>query len=220
MKKLLAALVCLGIAGVGRGEEAEVPAKPNVEAEKPNVEAAKPVEQPAVKPAEKPPEKAAPKFIIILPEQVDNVWYWTAYTTEQQHIVQSAVEGAFVDAGLDVIDVGTLKLSGEGKLNALLNPSVAAEKAREAGATYVIVGTATAVQGGESTALGIQVARSVATLSAKIVRVRDGKILAVKEAEANEGAQATRAAGQAALKTAGKALAQDLVSAAKKIAAE
>lgn len=165
-------------------------------------------------------EKPAAKYIVFLPEQVDGVWYWGYFTAESQHIVQSAVEKAFVDAGLDVIDLATLKDFGsKGKLESLLNPSDAAEKAREAGATFVIVGNATAVHGGTSQAYGVPVARAVANLTAKIVRASDGKVLAVKEAEANEGGQSVRSAGQAALKKAGKDLASDLVKAAKKAAA-
>ena len=171
-------------------------------------------------PAKVEAEKPAAKYIVFLPEQVDGVWYWGYFTTESQHIVQSAVEKAFVDAGLDVIDLATLKDFGsKGKLESLLNPAEAAEKAREAGATFVIVGNATAVHGGTSQAYGVPVARAVANLTAKIVRASDGKVLAVKEAEANEGGQSVRSAGQAALKKAGKDLASDLVKAAKKAAA-
>lgn len=165
-------------------------------------------------------EKPAAKFIVLLPEQVDGIWYWSFYTTESQHIVQSAVEKALVDAGLDVIDLATLKNFGRsGSLESLLNPATAAEKAREAGATFVITGNATAVHGGTSQAYGVPVARSVATLTAKLVRASDGKVLAVKESEANEGAQSVRSAGQAALKKAGKDLAAELVKAAKKATA-
>ena len=199
MKTLVAALVGMGLAAVGwAAEEAATNAAP------PKAEA----------------EKAAAKFVVILPEQLDGVWYWTYFTTEQQHIVQSAVEKALVDAGLDVVDLGALKLGGGDSLQGLLNPATAAGKAKEAGAAYVIVGSATAVPAGSSTAYGVPVARATASLTAKIVRAGDGKILAVKEAEANEGGQAMRGAGQAALKKAGRDLASALAEAAKKIAAE
>ena len=74
--------------------------------------------------------------------------------------------------------------------------------ANDAGAAYVIVGTATAVPAGSGSAYGVPVIRATANLKAKIVRASDGKVLAVKEAEANEGGQALRGAGQAALKKA------------------
>ena len=205
MKKLFLAMACFAIGSLVYAEESVVSAPVKVEADKP---------------ADKPAEKIAPKFIIILPEQVDNVWYWTAYTTEQQHIVQSAVEKAFVDAELDVIDVSTLKLKAEGALDALMNTTTATDKAREAGATYLITGKATAVAGGSTVAYGVPVTRSVASISAKIVRVKDGKVLAIKSAEANDGGQSSAAAGQAALKKAAGDFADELVSAAKKIAAQ
>ena len=199
MKNLILALVCFGLVAMARAEDAA----PKVEADKP---------------AEKPAAKAAAKFIVILPEQVDGEWYWSYYTADSQHIVQSAVEKELVNAGLDVIDVATLKLKGEGNVEALLNPTAAAEKAKEAGAAYVIVGNATAVHGGTSVAYGLSVVRMAANLTAKIVRASDGKVLAVKDAEATEGGQGARAAGQAALKKAGADLAEDLAKAAKKIA--
>lgn len=209
MKTVLFALALMSFGMFVRAEDAVAT---NVTVEK--VAADKPTD---AKPAE---AKVAPKFIVILPEQLDGVWYWTFYTTEQQHIVQSAVERAFVDAGLDVIDVSVLKLKGEGNIESLLNPTEAADKAKQAGATYVIVGSATAVLGGTTKAYGVTVTRSSASLTAKIVRASDGKVIAVKEAEANEGGQAVRSAGQAALKTAGKELAEELVTAAKKIAGQ
>ncbi len=167
-----------------------------------------------------PVVKGPPKFLVILPEQVDGVWYWNYFTTEQQHIVQSSVEKALVDAGLEVVDIGTLQMKNDGSLENLLAPSAAAEKAKQAGAAYVIVGSATAVHGGTSVAYGITVVRMSASITAKIVRASDGKVLAVKEAEALEGGQGARAAGQAALKKAVPDLAEALVIAAKKIAEE
>ena len=206
MKKYIAMLMCLAFAAA-RAEDAA-----------PKVEADKPAAPPAAAPAEKPAPKPAPKFLVILPEEVDGIWYWSYFTTESEHIVQSAVEKGLVEAGLDVIDLSTLKMKSDGSLDALMNTSSAAEKAKEAGAAYVIVGKATAVNGGTSVAYGVPVARASATLTAKIVRVSDGKVLAVKDADATDGGQSIRVAGQSALKKAGSDLADALVSAAKKIA--
>lgn len=210
MKKLMLMLVVAGLSLAGRAQDfSKLEAELSVE---------KPAEKTAEKPAEKPAEQAAPKFLVILPEEVDGIWYWSYFTTESQHIVQSAVEKKLVDAGLDVVDLSTLKMNKNGSLDALMGTSGAVAQAKEAGAAYVIVGKATAVNGGTSVAYGLTVTRMAANLTAKIVRVSDGKVLKVVEASANEGGQGMRAAGQAALKKAGASLASDLVKSARKLA--
>lgn len=161
-------------------------------------------------------EKPAAKVIVLLPEQVDGVWFWSYYTTESQHIVQSAIEKALIAQGLDVIDLATVKQFGtSGSINDLIQPSGAATKAREAGAAFVITGSATAVHAGQSVAYGATTARSQAEIRAKLVRVSDGKVIAMEEASALEGGMAARMAGQEALKKAVKQIATRIAKATK-----
>lgn len=214
MKKMLLAMLVLGVAGALRAQDFSK-LEAELAVEKP---AEKSADKPAEKPTEKPAEQATPKFLVILPEEVDGVWYWSYFTTESQHIVQSAVEKKLVDAGLDVVDLSTLKMNKNGSLDSLMGTAGAVAQAKEAGAAYVIVGKATAVNGGTSVAYGVTVTRMAANLTAKIVRVSDGKVLKVVEASANEGGQGMRAAGQSALKKAGADLSSELVRAARKIA--
>lgn len=196
MKHILFGLLMFGAVALVRAEDAattNAAAAPAVEAEKP-----------------------AAKVIVLLPEQMDGIWYWSYYTTESQHIVQSAIEKALISEGLDVIDLATVKQFGSsGTINDLLQPAGAANKAREAGATFVITGSATAVHAGQSTAYGATVARSQAEIRVKIVRVSDGKVLAMEEASALEGGMATRMAGQEALKKAVKQIATKIAKATK-----
>ncbi|MDA0578404.1 MAG: hypothetical protein O3B24_09930 [Verrucomicrobia bacterium] len=161
---------------------------------------------------------SAPTFVVFLPEQVDSEWLWFRATDASQHIVQSAVEKTLIRAGFDVIDLGTIqRLKDGGSIQDLTSVSDARAAAQMVNATYAIVGTATAVRGGQSSAYGVNVARSNAEISAKILRVADGKILAIEDASAQAGGQAARAAGQAALKDAAALLARKLATAAKRI---
>lgn len=170
-----------------------------------------------VEPAEDTPVRAL-KIVVLLPEQVDRQWFWFHYTEEAQHIVQSAVEKALVDVGMEVIDVAGLDTAGS--INDIMSKDTAVQKAAEIGAEYAVLGTAIADKKSEGVAYGVTVVRASATITARIVRVADGRILAVEEAGAEEGGQALRAAGREALTKAGRDIARKLARAAQKIAAE
>lgn len=182
-------------------EESQI-AVPMAEPEAPAVEA-------------EPEQKGPPKFIVLLPEQIDREWFWFYYTEEAQHIVQSAVEKALIDAGFDVIYVTSMDASGS--INDVISKDAAVRKAASMGADYAIVGTAIADKKSEGTAYGVTVIRATATITARIIRVKDGKILAVEEATAEEGGQALKSASRDALKKAGRDIARKLARAAQRI---
>ena len=167
---------------------------------------------PAETPAAVEPTKAS-RFVVILPERIDNIWFWFYYTDESEHVVQSAVEKAMVRAGLDVVDISAAGVFGEGTIEAVLGKDTAVAKARQLGADYVILGSATASKASEGVAYNVTVIRASASVTAKIVRVSDGKIMAVVDASAMEGGQAVMAAGREALKKAGKSIGDQLVGA-------
>ncbi|HPG00943.1 MAG TPA: hypothetical protein PLE77_12830 [Kiritimatiellia bacterium] len=194
----------------------EMPAMPEMEptTDVPAAEAA--IETAPAMPDEAPaaaePAKA-PRFVVILPERIDNIWFWFYVTDESEHVVQSAVEKALVRAGIDVVDISAADVFGGETIEALLGKDTAVAKARQLGADYVILGTATASKASEGVAYGVTVIRAGANITAKIVRVSDGKIMAVVDASAQEGGQAVMAAGREALKKAGKNIGDQLVGA-------
>jgi hypothetical protein len=161
-----------------------------------------------------PEEPAAPRIMVILPEQIDAEWFWYYYTDVSQHIVQAAVEKKLIRAGFDVIDLMTLDMfHGQGDLNRLWDRDYSVEQARTAGADYLILGRATATQMSHDVAYGVNVFRSSAEITARLVRIADGRILAVEDASATAGGQAQRTAGRDALKDAAKKIARRLVNA-------
>jgi hypothetical protein len=173
---------------------------------------------PAVEATANPEPAPAAKFVVFLPEQVDAEWFWYYYSDTSQHIVQSAVEKALINAGFDVIDIGSVKNLQVGwSIQKIASTDGAKEAAREAGATYAVVGSATAVKASEGAAYGVNVFRSNAEITAKIIRVSDGKILAMEDAGAQKGGQAQQSAGQEALKDAGGAIARKIAAAAKRV---
>lgn len=167
--------------------------------------------------AEEPAPAPAAKFVVLLPEQIDHQWFWFYYTEEAQHIVQSAVEKALIDAGLDVMDLSAMDAAGS--INDVISKDAAVGKAASMGADYAIIGTAIADKTSEGRAYGVNVIRASATITARIIRVKDGKIMAVEEAAAEEGGQALKGASRDALKKAGRDIARKLARAAQGVAA-
>ncbi|MDD2237784.1 MAG: hypothetical protein PHP44_12735 [Kiritimatiellae bacterium] len=162
-------------------------------------------------------EPAEPRFLVIIPEQIDTEWFWYYYTEVSQNIVQAAVEKALVKQGLDVVDLATVSMFGQpGSVEDVLNKTGALNAAQASGATYLILGKATAVMQGRSVAYGLEVIRSKAQASVKIIRVADGKVLDMEDAEAEEGGQVQKATGLAALKAVGKDLGKRVARAAEK----
>ena len=221
MKKLLVLLASLTVASFAFAQEEAATVEtldqaPVVSAE-PAVEATAPVED-ITPPAAEEPAAPAPKFVVFLPEQVDSEWFWYYYSDTAQHIVQSAVEKALINAGFDVIDIGTIKgLADRGSIEQIITPSEAARQAQANGATYAIVGQATAMKASSSVAYGVNVVRSQAEITVKIIRATDGKVLAVEDATAQTGGQSQRVAGQEALKEASKSLSKKIVAAVRKV---
>lgn len=191
-------------------EVAVEPPAPDIVLESP------PAEAPAAVPeAPAPAPAATAKFVVFLPERIDTSWFWFYYTEEVQHIVQSAVEKALISSGLEVIDVGTGTFESSGNIDQVTSKDLAVSRAKQMGAAYVIVGTATADKGSSSTAYGVNVVRASADITARLVRVSDGKILAVEDASAAAGGEALRTAGKEALKVAGADIARKLAAAAR-----
>jgi hypothetical protein len=158
-------------------------------------------------------EEATPKFVVFLPEQIDMVWYWYFYTEEQQHIVQSAVEKALMKCNYEVIDLSLADLfTDSGSIAEVTSPREAVKKAAQLGATYAIIGKASATMTSRDVAYGVNVVRSSAEAEAKVIRVSDGKVMALEEASSQGGGQAQKAAAQGALKEAGARLGSKLCS--------
>jgi len=190
-------------------------------AEVPETDAVQPVEEVVVEETalvEEEAEPQVPRVMVILPEQIDTEWYWYYYTEVSQNIVQAAVEKALVRAGIDVIDLKTITMfNDQGDINHLWDKNFTVNKAKEAGATYIILGRATATKMSHDVAYGVNVFRSSTEITARLVRVSDGKILAVEDASATAGGQGQKAAGQDALKTAGKDIARKLTREVEKV---
>ncbi|MBU1694369.1 MAG: hypothetical protein KJ726_09530 [Verrucomicrobia bacterium] len=169
------------------------------------------------------PQAAMPSatqtFAVFLPERIERVWFWYAYTEEIQHIVQSAVEKALLNAGLQVVDVSSMTLPEQGDLNQVMSPQQVVRWGAAAGASYIIMGTATADPQSEGTAYGQRVVRATANISARIIRVSDSRIMSVQDATALMGGQALPAASREALKKAGEDIGRKLARAAKSLTA-
>ncbi len=215
MKRSLLALFLISVTTAAvYADEAVIDSKPAVATE-PALEAA------TDNMINSPKETPAPKFVVLLPERVDTEWFWSFYADNtSQHIVQSAVEKSLINNGFDVIDLGSIqKLKQEGSIEDITSTENARQIGKDAGATYAVVGTATAVKASEGQAYGVNVYRSNAEITAKLIRVEDGKVIAVEDASAQKGGQAARAAGQEALKDAGAQIARKITALAKKTTA-
>lgn len=171
------------------------------------------VAQEAEAPVEEPATPAAPaaSVVVFVPERIDQEWFWYYFTAEAQHVVQSAIERALIDAGVTVLDISTQPLSGS--MDDVLSPDQARALAQKMGAEYMIWGKAIADKKSDSTAYGVRVIRATATITARLIRVSDGRVLASEEVTAEEGGQALRAAGREALKKAGQQIARKLAKA-------
>ena len=160
-----------------------------------------------------------PAFAVFLPERIERAWYWYTYTEEIQHIVQSAVEKALLNAGLQVVDISSMALPEQGELTQVMSPPQVVRWAAAAGVSYVIMGTATADPQSEGTAYGQRVVRATANISARIIRVSDSRIMGVQDATALMGGQALGAAAREALKKAGEDIGRKLARSAKSLTA-
>lgn len=162
-------------------------------------------------------ESGAPTFAVFLPERIERVWYWYAYTEETQHIVQSAVEKALINAGLEVVDISSMPLPEQGDLTQVMSAPQVVRWGAAAHADYIIMGTATADPQSEGVAYGQKVVRSTATISARIIRVSDSRIVGVQDASALMGGQALAAAAREALKKGGEDIGRKLARSAKNL---
>lgn len=169
--------------------------------------------------SEKTQETPSAKIAVIAPEQIGNEWFWFAWGGGRQHIVQTAVEKALINAGFNVVNVKTLS-DGDNNLDKLIASKSATSEAKRLGADYVIAGKATAERASEGEAYGVRVVRADATITLRLIRVADGKVLAVEEATAQEGGQALRAAGQKALRKAAKNISGAMVKAVREATGE
>lgn len=224
MRKMALLVTALLLSGTMLFAQEPAPAAPDVQTEEALTQPpapemsleSVPAETPAALPETAPAAPAATaKFVVFLPERIDTSWFWFYYTEEVQHIVQSAVEKALISAGLEVVDVGTGTFESSGNIDQVTSKDLAVSRAKQMGAAYVIVGTATADKGSSSTAYGVNVVRASADITARLVRVSDGKILAVEDASAAAGGEALRTAGKEALKVAGADIARKLAAAAR-----
>ncbi len=154
---------------------------------------------------------AAASVVVLLPERIEQDWYWYFFSTEAQHVVQSAVEKSLIGAGINVLDISSRPPSAG--MDALLAPDQARALAQQMGAEYMIWGKAIADKKSEGEAYGVRVVRVTATVTARLIRVSDGRVLASEEATAEEGGQALRAAAREALKKAGGQIARKMAKA-------
>jgi len=171
-------------------------------------------------PPTEPAAPAAPAFVVVIPEQIDNDWFWMMFGGRSQNIVQNAIEKALIRAGLDVVDLAAVQelpsVGNDPSTAQSLNYALSV--GRQVNADYVISGMATAVKSSEGTAYNVNVVRTQAEINAKIVRIHDGKIMAIEDASALDGGQSSQAAGQNALKKAGTVIASKLAREAREIA--
>ncbi|MBP7830502.1 MAG: hypothetical protein KA248_11345 [Kiritimatiellae bacterium] len=201
---------------VDSGFPAEAPAEEAMT--EPAAEESAPAAEPEPAAVPEDTSSGAPKFAVFLPERIERVWYWYAYTEEIQHIVQSAVEKALLNAGLEVVDISSLSLPEQGDLNQVMSAPQVVRWAAAARVDYIIMGTATADPQSEGTAYGQRVVRSTANISARIIRVSDARIVAVQDATALMGGQALAAAAREALKKGGEDIGRKLARSAKSLA--
>lgn len=158
-----------------------------------------------------PTPENVPSVVVFLPERIDQEWFWYYFTSESQHVVQSVVEKALLDAGFTVLDISSQPPSGT--LDTVLSPDQARELAQKMGAQYMIWGKAIGDKKSDSMAYGVRVVRATATITARLVRVSDGRVLASEETSAEEGGQALRAAARDALKKAAQSMARKMTKA-------
>jgi hypothetical protein len=166
-------------------------------------------------PTESPAANNAPTVAVLLPERIDQEWFWYYFTGESAHIVQSIMEKALLDAGVVVLDVSSQPLTGS--LDSILSPDQARALAQKMGAEYMIWGQAIADKKSDSMAYGVRVVRASATITAKLIRVSDGRVMASEEISAEEGGQALRAAGREALKKAAKTISRKMIQAVQQM---
>lgn len=151
----------------------------------------------------------APTFVVFVPEQIDQAWYWYYFTEEQQGIVQAEIEKTLIRSGYDVIDLAVADIfSDAGRIEDVLSPRDALLKAKALNATYALIGKGSAVMQSAGRAYNVTVVRSSASVTVKLYRVSDGKVLAIEQVDAVEGGQAQKDAAQKALKTAGARIAK------------
>ncbi len=150
-------------------------------------------------------EMGSSKFVVIIPERIDQFWYWNYYTEEVQHIVQSEVEKALIRKNVEIIDLTLADIfQKQASVSEFLTPQFSRSIAKKLGASFLITGKAIATKVSHSVAYGINVYRSSADIMAKVVRVRDGKVMSVVDAEAKAGGESHLRASRDALKEAGK----------------
>ncbi len=156
------------------------------------------------------------KFVVIIPERIDRLWYWHYYTDTAQYLVQSEVEKALIRNNVEIIDLTLVDVfQRRVRFSEFLTPQFTRSKAKELGASFLITGKAIATKISHNVAYGINVYRSSADITAKVVRVRDGKIMAVVDAEAKAGGESLLGASRDALKEAGKAIGLKLADVVK-----
>lgn len=158
-------------------------------------------------------DASEPRIAVIVPERIDVEWYWYHYTTESQHVVQSAIESALLSKGFDLVDVTALStLAGPEGLRQVTNQAASKKLAAELGATHLVTGTASASQAGASTAYGVGIHRYTADVALRVVQIADGKVITTAEATETLGAEARRAAARKALKEAGRKAARSIAA--------
>lgn len=156
--------------------------------------------------------------VVMIPEKIDQQWFWMLYTETSQYFVQTAVEKALLRADVDILDASTApSLKDTASLNTINSPAFARSIAEELGAKYVITGEATATHLSHDRAYGLNVFRSSASAMARIIRVSDGKMMALVDTEKNAGGQSAKGAGIDALKDAGKDLGRKLAREMQKL---
>jgi len=164
---------------------------------------------------------STPRIAVIVPEKIDVEWYWYHYTSESQHVVQSAIEKALLNKGFDLIDVTVLStLAGPEGLQQVTNQAASKKLAAKLGATHLVTGTAIASQAGESSAYGVGIHRYTADVALRVVQIADGKIITTAEATETLGAEARRAAARKALQEAGRKAARGVATKLQRVLSE
>ena len=168
--------------------------------------------------AEEQAEPTGPRFAVLVPERIDVDTYWYYYSTETQHIVQSAIEKALIKAGYDVVDLAmqqSLFKRGRDPLQ-VTDPDIAVRLGNKLLATHVIAGQAVATHAGITEAYGVPVNRYAADISVKLIRVSDQRVLDVETAESNGSGSGKQEAAREALKELGADIAEQLTAVATK----
>lgn len=161
-------------------------------------------------------EIGSSKFVVIIPERIEQFWYWYYYTDVAQYLVQSEVEKALIRNNVEIIDLTLVDVfQRRVSFSEFLTPQFARSKAKELGASFLITGKAIATEISYNVAYGINVYRSSADITAKVIRVSDGKVMAVVNAEAKAGSESSLSASRDALKEAGKEIGLKLADVVK-----